>query len=85
MFFCDGELRTKKSVNKFGGLVFLLYLCTRNKRDTEMNKVYIYKKNCNTGVTETYTYVSSEENAKDLVSELNRWAPYPYTYFYLPN
>jgi hypothetical protein len=49
-----------------------------------MDKVYIYKKNCTTGVTETYTYVSSEENAEELVRELNRWAPYPYTYFYLP-
>ena len=49
-----------------------------------MDKVYIYKKICTSGVTETYTYVSSEENAEDLVRELNRWAPYPYTYFYLP-
>lgn len=46
-------------------------------------KVYIYKKNCNTGLTESYTYVSSEENAEELVRELNRYAPYPYTYFYL--
>ena len=49
-----------------------------------MEKFYIYKKNCNTDVTEAYTYVSSEEAAKEAVNELNRWVPYPYTYFYLP-
>jgi hypothetical protein len=50
-----------------------------------MEKFYIYKKNCNTGLTESYTYASSEKDAEELVQELNRWAPYPYTYFYLPN
>lgn len=49
----------------------------------EKEKFYIYKKNCNTGSTETYTHVSSEEEAKKTVQELKRWAPYPYTYFYL--
>lgn len=48
-------------------------------------KIYIYKKNCNTGATETYTYANSEEDAKSTVNELNRWAPYPYTYFFLPD
>lgn len=47
-------------------------------------KIYIYKKNCNTGATETYTYANSKEDAKSTVNELNRWAPYPYTYFFLP-
>jgi hypothetical protein len=50
-----------------------------------MKKIYIYKKNCNTGETKPYTYVNSKEDAKSTVNELNRWAPYPYTYFYLPN
>lgn len=50
-----------------------------------MEKIYIYKKNCNTGETKPYTYVTSEEDAKSTVDELNHWAPYPYTYFYLPN
>lgn len=49
-----------------------------------MEKFYIYKKNCTTEKVETYTYVNSEEDAKSAVNELNRWAPYPYTYFYLP-
>ena len=61
----------------------MLYLCTRNKRDTEMEKIYIYKKNCNTGLTESYTYASSEKDAEELVQELNRTAPFPYMYFYL--
>jgi hypothetical protein len=49
-----------------------------------MDKFYIYKKNCTTGKVETYSYVCSEADAKITVNELNRWAPYPYTYFYLP-
>lgn len=47
------------------------------------NKIYIYKKNCNTGLTESYTYASSEKDAEELVQELNRTAPFPYMYFYL--
>ena len=53
-------------------------------RSRKMDKTfYIYKKNCWTGQIETYTYVNSEEDAKSTVDELNRCAPFPYTYFYL--
>lgn len=53
-------------------------------RSRKMDKTfYIYKKNCWTGKIETYTYVNSEEDAKSTVDELNRYAPFPYTYFYL--
>lgn len=47
-----------------------------------MNKFYIYKKNCNTSLTESYTYASSEKDAEEMVQSLNSTSPYPYMYFY---
>ena len=43
-----------------------------------MEKIYIYKENCNTGLTEYYTYAHSEKEAEELVQALNRTAPFPY-------
>jgi len=45
-------------------------------------QIYIYKKNVTTGKTETYTYVSTEEQAESLIKRLNCVAPFPIMYFY---
>lgn len=49
----------------------------------EDKKYYIYKKNCQTCVVTSYTYVSTEEDAKELVSVLNKTTTFPFMYFYL--